>query len=105
MVETAEEIKEAKHIINKVRHELESEKYVMPDIRIGTMIETALSVENLEGILKQVDFISIGTNDMLHQICEHNRKCSTLEKRSYLEPTMLRIIKYCIKRLIKMIGM
>lgn len=98
MVDTACEIKEAREIIDYVNDELERINGKRQSIRVGTMIETALSVENLEEILKQVDFISIGTNDMLHQICEQNRKCSTLEKRSYLEPVMLNTIKYCVDK-------
>ena len=98
MVETAEEIKEARKIIDDVNDELEETYGKRQKIRVGTMIETALAVENLEEILEQVDFISIGTNDMLHQICEQSRKCSTLEKRSYLEPIMLNTIKRCVDK-------
>jgi phosphotransferase system enzyme I (PtsI) len=98
MVDTAEEIKEARKIIDNVNDELESIIGKRQKIRVGTMIETALAIENLEEILMQVDFISIGTNDMLHQICEQSRKCSTLEKRSYLEPVMLNTIKFCVDK-------
>ncbi|HAA42663.1 MAG TPA: hypothetical protein DCE02_01470 [Ruminiclostridium sp.] len=62
------------------------------------MVETALAVENLDEILKEVDFISIGTNDLLHQICKFNRKCSPLERRSYLEPEFLKTLQYCIDK-------
>jgi len=38
---------------------------------------------------------------MLHQICEQNRKCSTLEMRSYLEPVFLQTLKYCVDKAIE----
>lgn len=102
MVDSIEQIKETKRIIDSVREEL-AEKNGEPhkSIRIGTMIETAESVKIIDEILNEVDFISIGTNDMLHQICEQNRKCSTLEKRSYLEPVFLETLKYCTDKAIE----
>lgn len=98
MVDTAEQIKEVKKIIDNVDEELASiDKRPRKAIRTGALIETESSVQNLKEILKEVDFISIGTNDLMHQICDQNRKCSTLEKRSYLEPVLLETIQYCIK--------
>lgn len=102
MVDSIGQIKEVKSIIEEVSVEL-TEKNGQPlkSIRIGTMIETAESVKIIEEILNEVDFISIGTNDMLHQICEQNRKCSTLEMRSYLEPVFLQTLKYCVDKAIE----
>lgn len=101
MVSTAKELQDAKKIISEASDKLHKESfYTAKKISIGTMIETALSVENIDEILKEVDFISIGTNDLLHQICKFNRKCSPLEKRSYLEPEFLKTVQYCINKAI-----
>lgn len=102
MVNTAEEIKEVKALIKNVNKELSTDGAIPGrSIRIGAVVETKSAVDDLEAILKEVDFISIGTNDLLHQICDLSRKCSTLEKRSYLEPELLKTIKYCIDKAIE----
>ncbi|TYQ17667.1 UNVERIFIED_CONTAM: phosphotransferase system enzyme I (PtsI) [Acetivibrio alkalicellulosi] len=100
MVSNVQEIREVKDIINKLTEDLILNNKEVKKIKIGALIETASAVEQLDEILKEVDFISIGTNDLLHQICNYNRKCSPLEKRTYLEPELLRKIKYCIDRAI-----
>ena len=101
MVSTVRELRDAKNIILEASDKLYKESfYITKKISIGTMIETAAAVENLDEILKEVDFISIGTNDLLHQICKFNRKCSHLEKRSYLEPEFLKTVQYCINKAI-----
>lgn len=100
MVSTAEELIDAKSIIEEARNILYKEQVpcIVKDISIGTMIETALAIKNLDKILKEVDFISIGTNDLLHQICKFNRKGSSIEKRSYLEPEFIKTLQYCISK-------
>ncbi|MDQ2086676.1 phosphoenolpyruvate--protein phosphotransferase [Herbivorax sp. ANBcel31] len=99
MVSTPQEIRDAKNIITEVIDQItHTTNNTVKKISIGVLIETALAVKNLDDILKEVDFISIGTNDLLHQICKFNRKCSLLGKRSYLEPEFLKIVQYCIDK-------
>ncbi|ADU73416.1 MAG TPA: phosphoenolpyruvate--protein phosphotransferase [Hungateiclostridium thermocellum] len=99
MVDSIEQIMEVKRIIKDISDELAEKKgEPVNRIGIGTMVETAEAVKIIDEILNEVDFISIGTNDMLHQICEQSRKCSTLEMRSYLEPVFLQTLKHCLDK-------
>jgi len=50
-----EELKKAKEI---------SDKFKAPNIKIGVMIETPASVQIIDDICPEVDFISFGTNDL-----------------------------------------
>ena len=102
MVYSASEVIEAKSVIEEVYTQLSvCEGKINSDIKIGALIETLPSVGDLDAILRQIDFVSIGTNDLLHQVCGLNRKCSTLEMRSYFEPEFLSTLKYCIDKAVE----
>jgi phosphotransferase system enzyme I (PtsI) len=99
MVNSAKEINEVKSIIYSISEEMYGKKETVPvTFKIGSLIETVSAVEDLDNILKEIDFISIGTNDLLHQVCGFSRKCSTIEKNSYFEPEFLRTLKLCIDK-------
>lgn len=97
MVNNADEIREVKEIIKGIENEIKAENNERNcQIEIGAFIETISAVEDIENIIKEVDFINIGTNDLLHQFCGLNRKCSTVLKDNYLDPEFIKIIKTCV---------
>ena len=66
MITDVEEIIQANLILDKIKEEMESKKIPFNrDIEIGAMIETPSSAICSDLILKEVDFISIGTNDLI----------------------------------------
>ena len=98
MVNNADEIREIKEIIKGIENETRAENNgVNSRIKIGAFIETISAVEDIENIIKEVDFINIGTNDLLHQFCGLNRKCSTVLKDNYLDPEFIKIVKICVE--------
>ncbi len=97
MVNNTDEIREIKEIIKRIENEIKSENNEENSrIKIGAFIETISAVEDIENIIKEVDFINIGTNDLLHQFCGLNRKCSTVLKDNYLDPEFIKIVKTCV---------
>lgn len=97
MVNNADEIREIKEIIKGIENETKAENNERNSrIKIGAFIETISAVEDIENIIKEVDFINIGTNDLLHQFCGLNRKCSTVLKDNYLDPEFIKLVKTCV---------
>lgn len=81
MVDIEEEVMEAKKILYEVAEELEKEckEYKIPPV--GIMLETPISILNINRLASLVDFFSLGTNDLFQYTFAVDR---TNEKVSYL---------------------
>ncbi|MCX7748683.1 MAG: phosphoenolpyruvate--protein phosphotransferase [Clostridia bacterium] len=99
MVNRAGEIKEVKEMVETIRMKLSDEyKKAFPKVRLGAFIETLSSLRHLDEILQEVDFISIGTNDLLQEFLARDRKSQELGNSEYLHPDFIRMIKGCIEK-------
>jgi phosphotransferase system enzyme I (PtsI) len=74
MVSTVDEVRRANAILREVKRDLESEKVPFdPDIRIGTMIETPAAALSAGHFAREVDFLSVGTNDLIQYMMAVDR--------------------------------
>lgn len=95
MVSDVSDLFEIKALINEVKSELDEEavKYAK-DARTGIMLEVPSLLFSLNEVIDNVDFISIGTNDLLQYTFASDRSSEDLAmKYNCLHPVFLKIIK------------
>lgn len=99
MVTCIEEFREAKALVEEVKKELDEKGIAYKkDIQIGIMVETAAASLMADVFAKEVDFFSIGTNDLTQytmSVDRGNDKVSYLY--SPLNPAVLRSIRHVIE--------
>jgi phosphoenolpyruvate-protein phosphotransferase (PTS system enzyme I) len=79
MVSSVEELHEANQILEDIKLDLKEEHIDFDsDIEVGAMIETPSSAVCVEEILDIVDFISVGTNDLIQYILAVDRTNETV---------------------------
>lgn len=80
MITTLEEILWIKNEILKIKDELKEERVDFDeDIEFGIMIETPASVFLFDILVKEVDFVSIGTNDLVQYMLACDRENSKMQ--------------------------
>ena len=92
MITSIEEVKLAKLMLEKAKKELKKEKTSFDsDIPVGVMIETPAAVMISGELAREVDFFSIGTNDLLQLTLGMDRQNERLER--YFNPHHSALLK------------
>jgi phosphotransferase system enzyme I (PtsI) len=99
MITEYEEIKEVKNLFEEVKAELRSQKVKFDsNIPLGVMIEVPAAAAITDVLVREVDYLSIGTNDLIQYylaVDRSNELVSYLFKP--LHPSILRILKFIIE--------
>lgn len=98
MISTIKEIKKSKEIIHRCMKELEKERIPFDkNIKIGIMVEVPAAAVMAENFAKEVDFFSIGTNDLIQYLMAVDRG-NDLVSDLYQEfnPSILRTISHVV---------
>ncbi len=94
MISDVSEILRAKKIINKEAKLLEKHKIKIGKLRIGAMIEVPSAVFMIDEIVAEIDFLCLGTNDLVQYLLAVDRDNESVESCfRTLHPAVLRSIK------------
>ncbi len=98
MISSLWEIKKAKELCECVRNELVTEGYSIKQLPIGIMIETPAAAL-ISGVLaREVDFFSVGTNDLIQYTLAVDRQNQALtEYADPNHPALWKLLEYVAK--------
>ncbi|MBR2209690.1 MAG: phosphoenolpyruvate--protein phosphotransferase, partial [Synergistaceae bacterium] len=92
------EVQECKAILDECKKELESEGVKIGKYEIGIMIETPAAALCADDLAEEVDFFSLGTNDLTQYTCAIDRQSANLERFANTHhPALLRLIRETIE--------
>ena len=97
MIISVWEIQRIKEIVEEVKSELTNEGHAFGDVELGIMIETPAAVMMSDELAKEVEFFSIGTNDLTQYTLAIDRQNQSLETfYDAHHPAVLKMIKTTI---------
>jgi phosphoenolpyruvate-protein phosphotransferase len=101
MISGLEEVREVRHLLESVKESFKSEgRGFNSSIRLGVMIETPAAALMVGALAREVDFFSLGTNDLVQYILVADRGDPAMEPYYRpAHPALLKIIRSVIKTL------
>ncbi len=95
MINSVKEVIDAKTIIEKEKHKLKlMDIPVAEKIECGIMVETPASLLSLEHFVGYIDFLSIGTNDLIQYLLAIDRNNENVsEYYNHYHPSIVRSLK------------
>lgn len=97
MIISVDEVKQIKRICEEIKTELSENGIAYGDVELGVMIETPAAVMISDELAKEVDFFSIGTNDLTQYTLAIDRQNAKLDNiYDSHHPAILKMIKMVI---------
>ena len=98
MIISVREVRDAKEILEECRAELKAQGVPMGEVEIGVMIETPASVMIADELAQEVQFFSLGTNDLTQYTLAIDRQNPKLDAfYNPHHPAILRMIRQTIE--------
>lgn len=97
-ITTLEDIRYAKRLVRTARRELDERGLLYdPDIPIGMMVEVPAAALSLDKYAREVQFFSVGTNDLTQYVCAADRnQASVAPWYKPHNPGMLSLLKHIV---------
>ena len=98
MIISVREVRDAKEILEECKAELKERGVAMGEVEIGIMIETPAAVVMAEELAQEVEFFSLGTNDLSQYTLAIDRQNPKLDNFfDSHHPAVLRMIRHTIE--------
>ncbi|MCH9643562.1 MAG: phosphoenolpyruvate--protein phosphotransferase [Gammaproteobacteria bacterium] len=98
MVSSISEVESAKRLIDQAYHEVREEGLKIKQPRLGLMIEVPSAVYQSYELAKRVDFLSVGSNDLIQYLLAVDRNNPRVAKLyNGLHPAVLKALQYVVK--------
>ncbi|MBD3216947.1 MAG: phosphoenolpyruvate--protein phosphotransferase [candidate division Zixibacteria bacterium] len=99
LITTLDEVQKAKRLLEKIKKDLHEEKAAFDeDIKFGIMIETPAAVMIADYLAEEVDFFSIGTNDLTQYTMAVDRNNKRVAKHfQVFHPAIIYSIKKTVE--------
>ena len=98
MIISVREVRDAKEILEECRAELQERGVAMGRVEIGVMIETPAAVLIADELAEEVEFFSLGTNDLTQYTLAIDRQNPKLDNfYDSHHPAVLRMIRHTIE--------
>src|SRR6185312_14804415 len=99
MVSMATEMDEVRALVDKERKIMRARGQEAPKkVRLGAMIEVPCLLFELDALMEKVDFVSVGSNDLLQFMYAADRTNARVGSRyDSLSPSPLRALKTLVK--------
>ncbi|HEY0661210.1 MAG TPA: phosphoenolpyruvate--protein phosphotransferase [Lysobacter sp.] len=99
MVTSREEMRQVRTMLKRVAHDLRTQGHEIADhVPLGAMIEVPAAAIALPGFIGSLDFLSIGTNDLVQYLLAADRNNEALgELYTPLHPAVLRLLRDVIR--------
>jgi phosphotransferase system enzyme I (PtsP) len=95
MVSALEEVVQVKVLVDQAAQQLKDEGLEISLPRLGAMIEVPAAVYLAESLAREVDFISVGTNDLVQYLLAMDRNNPRVSARlDVLHPALLHALRY-----------
>lgn len=97
MIISVSEIRKAKELVAEVKRELTTENIPFGEVELGIMIETPAAVMIADELAKEVEFFSVGTNDLTQYTLAIDRQNEKLDNiYDSHHPAVMRMLKMIV---------
>lgn len=98
MIISVDEVRTIKQIVAEVKKELDEEEIPYKDVELGIMIETPAAVMMSEELAQEVDFFSVGTNDLTQYTLAIDRQNPKLDNiYDSHHPAILKMLRMIVE--------